>query len=424
MKQFQKYIILWGTQSISQLGSSMTGFVLTLWAYSQTHSAFAVSLMTFCNYVPYIILSLFAGSFVDRHSKKAIMLIADSVAAVGTIAVLCLTIAGRMEIRHIYLVNAVVGCSSAFQQPASSVAVFKLVPEEKLEMVSGMNSFSMNLVTIASPVLAAFCYGVFGMGSVLLIDIISFMAAFLVLLFLIKLEEDKATDQKTSVFSGTVQGWQFLWKNKGFLVMMLTMAALNFFSRLTYENILSPMILARSGENDMVLGLVNAAMGAGGIAGGVLVTMKKETKNRVRMMYGSAAVSFLLGDILMSIGRNGILWSIAGMAASLPVPFIMAANNVIMYAKVPQEMQGRVFAVRNAIQYSTIPIGILLGGVLADYVFEPFMRSGAPLVHILEKLVGAGNGSGMACMFLCTGMFGFIISCVSYKNKDIQALNE
>lgn len=112
------------------------------------------------------------------------------------------------------------------------------------------------------------------------------------------------------------------------------------------------------------------------------------------------------------------------MAASLPVPFIMAANNVIMYAKVPQEMQGRVFAVRNAIQYSTIPIGILLGGVLADYVFEPFMRSGAPPVHILEKLVGAGNGSGMACMFLCTGMFGFIISCVSYKNKDIQALNE
>ena len=206
--------------------------------------------------------------------------------------------------------------------------------------------------------------------------------------------------------------------------MMLTMAAINFFSRLTYENILSPMILARSGENNMVLGLVNAAMGIGGIAGGIIVTMKKETKNRVRMMYGSAALSFLLGDILMAVGRNGIFWSVAGIAASLPIPFIMAANNVIMYSKVPQQMQGRVFAVRNAIQYSTIPIGILLGGVLADYVFEPFMMSGAPIVSILEKLVGIGAGSGMACMFLCTGTLGFIISCVSYKNKDIQALNE
>jgi MFS transporter, DHA3 family, macrolide efflux protein len=132
MKQFQKYIILWVTQSISQLGSSMTGFVLTLWAYGQTHSALAVSLMTFCNYVPYIIMSLFAGSFVDRHSKNAVMLIADSMAAVGTMAVLLLMISGKMEIWHIYLVNAVVGCSNAFQQPASAVAVFKLVPEEKL----------------------------------------------------------------------------------------------------------------------------------------------------------------------------------------------------------------------------------------------------------------------------------------------------
>ena len=134
--------------------------------------------------------------------------IADSLAAFGTMAVLCLTIAGRLEIWHIYLVNAIVGCSNAFQQPASSVAVFRLVPEEKLEVVSGMNSFSMNLVTIASPVFAAFCYGVFGMGSVLLIDIVSFMAAFLVLLFLIKIEEEKDTVQKTSLFSGTTQGWQ------------------------------------------------------------------------------------------------------------------------------------------------------------------------------------------------------------------------
>lgn len=206
--------------------------------------------------------------------------------------------------------------------------------------------------------------------------------------------------------------------------MMLTMAAINFFSRLTYENILSPMILARSGENNMVLGLVNAAMGAGGILGGILVTLKKKTTNKVRMMYGSAALSFLFGDLLMAVGRNGIFWSIAGIAASLPIPFIMAANNVIMYSKVPQEMQGRVFAVRNAIQHGTIPVGILLGGVLADYVFEPFMMSQAPMVSILKKVVGAGNGSGMACMFLCTGLLGFLISCASYKNKEIQALNE
>lgn len=74
--------------------------------------------------------------------------------------------------------------------------------------------------------------------------------------------------------------------------------------------------------------------------------------------------------------------------------------------------------------YGSVALSFLLGGVLADYVFEPFMMSGAPIVPVLGKLVGTGAGNGMACMFLCTGMLGFMISCVSYKNKDIQVLNE
>lgn len=66
---------------MSGLGSSMTGFALVLWAYGQSRSALSISLISFCNYVPYIILSIFAGSFVDSHRKKTIMLISDSIAA-------------------------------------------------------------------------------------------------------------------------------------------------------------------------------------------------------------------------------------------------------------------------------------------------------------------------------------------------------
>lgn len=206
-------------------------------------------------------------------------------------------------------------------------------------------------------------------------------------------------------------------------MIMLTMALINFFSRLTYENILSPMILARSGDNSVVLGVVNAAMGIGGIVGGMIVSVKKPSKRNARMMYMAAALSFLLGDMMMAVGRNGIAWAVAGVAASLPIPFIMAGNNVIMYSRVPEEMQGRVFSVRNAIQFSTIPFGILLGGFLADYVFEPFMQSGGFLADKFRFLVGTGSGSGMALMFLCTGTIGFIVSCVAYSNKRIRELD-
>ncbi len=420
---FKKYIAFWLSQSVSQLGSAMTGFALILWVYTQKHSAMTVSLLSFCSYVPYLLVSFFAGAFVDRHSKKGIMLAADSVAALGTFVIMGLLFFGRLRIGHICLINAVTGCMNAFQSPAASVAIGKLVPRDKLANVSGMNSFSMNLTAVLTPVLAGALFACSGLTAILLLDLCSFGIAFFVLLMVIRIPEQDGTEEtRQSVFAGCWEGLRFLRRNTGILRIVFTMALLNFFSRLTYENILSPMILSRSGDSSMALGMVNAVMGIGGIAGGVWVSAGKLSKDRMKMIYGSAAFSFLLGDVLMGLGKNAVVWSIAGLAASFPIPFINAGQNVILYQKVPGQMQGRVFAVRNAIQYSTVPVGILLGGFLADYVFEPFMQGDTAVASFLRLLVGAGEGSGMAVMFLCTGILGFLFSVLSYRNKEIQAM--
>ena len=422
MDNFKKYIVLWVSQSISQLGSAMTAFALILWTYEQTQSALAVSIMSFCDFVPYVLLSLFVGAFVDRRSKKAVMLAADSIAALASLLILALSMTGRLGTAHIYIFNAVVGATTAFQMPASSVAVAKMVPKDKLTNVSGMNSFSGNLIVVFSPMLAAALFSAGGIPLILLFDLLSFAVAFCVLLFLIHIPEQITNEKFTSPFAGIAVGFRFLKSETGLLHMILTMAAINFFSRLTYENILSPMILARSASDNLALGIVNACMGAGGIIGGLLVSVKKESRKKANVMYIAAAASFLLGDITMAMGRNVFFWSLAAFAASLPIPFILAEQNVILYKKIPERIQGRVFAVRNAIQCSTIPFGILLGGYLADYVFEPFMRAETGLASFLQILVGSGAGSGMAVMFLCTGVCGFAMSMLSLRSKGIQKL--
>lgn len=420
---FKKYIIFWLSQSVSQLGSQMTGFALILWAYTKNNSALTVSLMSFCSYVPYIIVSLFAGAFVDSHSKKKIMLAADTIAAVCSAGVLLLYLSEGLQVWHIYLVNCIIGFMNAFQAPASAVAIGRIVPKEKLANASGMNSFSSNLTSVLTPVIAAFLFAMSGLRFILVIDLCSFIFAFLVLLLVISIPEtDDGNKQGQSMFAGCREGFSFLRQNRGIFVIIQTMALLNFFSRLTYENILSPMILSRSGNDSTVLGVVNAVMGIGGIIGGIIVSAGKLSKDNIKMIYVSAAISFLLGDLLMGIGHNALVWSVAGLAASLPIPFINAGQNVILYKKVPDAMQGRVFAVRNAIQYSTIPIGILLGGFLADYVFEPYMMQNNPVTSFLHILVGNGKGSGMAVMFLCTGVCGSIFSYLSYRRKEIQKL--
>ena len=423
MKQpsFKRYIVFWLSQSVSQLGSSMTSFALILWAYGRTSSAMSVSLMSFCRYLPYILVSLFAGAFVDTHRKKSIMLVSDAIAAAGSLTVFLCGAAGVLDIWQIYAVNLVIGFMNSVQSPAMSVAVGRMVPKERLGQVSGMNSFSGNLITIFSPAIASAVYAFGGLNTVILADLCSFLFAFLVLLLFIHVPEEGERKNRLSPLQGCADGFRFLRAHRGLWTIALTMWVINFLSRLTYENILSPMLIARTGGNAAV-GVVNAVLGVGGVVGGLVVSTGKLPKDNVKLIYFSTAFSFLAGDMLMALGQNTFVWALAAVAASVPIPFLNAGQNVILYQNIPTEMQGRVFAVRNAIQYSSIPVGILLGGFLADSVFEPFMASESALAGALHRLVGYGSGSGMAVMFLCTSVCGALFSILCYRSKGMDEL--
>lgn len=128
--KFSNFILFWLSQSVSDLGSSMTAFSLIIWAYTKTNSAMAVSFMTFFSYLSYIIVSVFAGPFIDNHKKKSIMLLCDLGAAICTVVVLILVLSGKLMIYHIYIVNFIIGLMNSFQSPAESVAVGLLVDDD------------------------------------------------------------------------------------------------------------------------------------------------------------------------------------------------------------------------------------------------------------------------------------------------------
>lgn len=409
---YKRYIVFWFSQTLSQLGSSMTGFALILWVYMARGTVMTVSLMAFFRYVPYVLASLFAGTFVDRHRKKWIMLVSDGVAAACSVGILLLHARGALQIEAIYLVNGVIGFASAFQEPAFAVAVGKAVPKEKMAQVSGLNAFSGNLVAVLSPVWAASLYAMGGLWLILTIDLASFLLAFLTLLLVLRIPEEPTRGaSRPSALAGCTEGFRDLLRHRDILAVILTMALLNFLSRLTYENILSPMILARSANDSAALGMVNAAMGIGGILGGIVVATGR-VRVGAKMIYACATASFLLGDLTMALGRDAAAWTMAGLFASFSTPFIDAGQAVMLYQSVPVDKQGRIFAARNAIQFCSIPAGILLGGFLADRVFEPYMRTQGELARFLCLLVGEGAGSGMAVMFLCSGILGALVSVI------------
>lgn len=423
MNKTKNYLIFWISQTVSQLGSSMTSYALIIWAYMQTKSVLSTALMTFFSFAPKALVSIFAGGFVDKYSKKKIIMVTDSISAICSLAVCLLFFFGEMQIWYIYIINIVLGFMEALQSPASSVAFGMIVPKDKYEKASGLYSISDNLITVVYAMFAAALMSFWGISSVLLFDIGTYIFAFFTMMFFVKIPNNKSEEKdRRGIFEGFKDGVKYLKENKGVYYIIICMTLLSFLSRLTYENILTPMIFARSNDNFAVLGIVTSIIGFSGIIGGFIITIMKMPKNKVKMLFYSAAFSFLFGDILMGLGQNIWVWGIAAVAASLPIPFVFAAQSVLIYSNVPVTMQGRVFAAKNAARYTAIPIAIILGGVLADSVFMPFMDGNSIISEKLRMLVGNTAGSGMGVMFLCTGILGFTSCIILSSNKYVKNL--
>ena len=422
MKNKTNYMLFWLSQAISELGSMMTSYALIIWVYRQSRSVMQVSLLTFFTFAPKAVTSFFIGRFIDCHDKKKIIMITDTASAVCSLIVCVLLYTQQMSLIYIYMVNIVLGIMEAIQSPASSVVFGLIVPEDKYEKISGLCSISENASVILYPMLASAMMGFFGIPSVLIFDIATFLFAIIIMFVCIHIPEGSSEEKEEGMFDGFFGGVQFLKDNKGIFYILICMTLMNFLSRLSYENILSPMILARSHDNEMVLGIVTSFIGAGGIVGGILVSTLKMPKNKVKMLFYSAAISFVWGDLLMALGQNVYVWSIAAIAASLPIPFTMAAQSVLIYTNVKKEVLGRVFAVKNAMKFIAIPLGILLGGALSEYCFEPFVAGGSTFSSFMIRLLGDTEGTGMAIMFLCTGITGFISCMLLSRSKRLKEL--
>lgn len=171
INELHTFLLLWITQSFSQLGSSMTNFALVIWSYQQQGSALSTSLLTVCSYAPYVLLSIFAGALTDRWDKRITMLVSDCLAALCTVSVLVLLMTGNLQIWHLYVVNTLNGLMNTVQQPASDVAISLLTPQKYYQKVSGLRSLSNSLVTILTPVFATALLSFTSLQAVILFEI-------------------------------------------------------------------------------------------------------------------------------------------------------------------------------------------------------------------------------------------------------------
>ena len=404
------FYLLWVTQSMSQLGSTMTGFALTLWLYEKTGSALSTAMLTICTYLPYVLMSIFAGAITDRFDKKKTMLACDTFAAACTVLVLVLYKTDLLCVWHLYAINGVSGLMNTVQQPASEVAYTLVVRKEQYQRISGLQSLSRSLISIGSPLMAAAVYGAAGLGAVIILDLVSFSVAFMTLACAIQIPAVRAgTETEENVLMLARRGLQFLKENLLILHVILFMAGVNLIAS-AFDAVLPALVIPRCGKS--VLGIVTSCSGIAMVLGSLLVTIMKKPRDRVRVIYQTMLFSLGIENFVLALTRNPIWWCAGQVVGWILVPVMSANENVIIRNSVPVDLQGRVYACRNTLQFFTIPIGLALGGFLVDEICEPFMAV-QPSSSLPSLLFGSGKGSGAALMMFVLGISGSLF-CLTY----------
>ena len=423
-KELRSFLLLWSSQTVSALGTAMTNYALIIWVYGQKGTASSLTMLTLCSFLPTILFRFIAGTLADRWNKKHIMLLSDLAAACGTVTVFALYSCSALRIGHLYLINALLSFMNAVQAPASFVATSLLVPKEHYTQVGGLQGFSSSAVSILAPALGGCLLAFGGMKVVLLCDLISFSIAFLVLLFFIRIPEIERAEEKSgrSFFKSCLDGIRYLREHVALLRMTLFFAIINFLAKLGNDGMISPFVLARTGNDQQVLGLVQSAVALGLLVGSLIVTTMKPAKNKAKMVFIACAFLFA-GNVAQSLTVLPVIWCVAAFATYATAAVMNANLTAIMREQVPPEMQGRVFSAKDTLQNCTIPLALFLGGVLADHVMEPLMAADSPMQRALSVLFGSGSGSGIAVMFFVVGVLGIVISLSRLRRPIYKDLN-
>ncbi len=390
-------------QMISLCGSHLTSFVLGLWVYQQTRSATKFSLIAFFAMVPEIALAPLAGALVDRCNRRWVLIGGNTGAAVCTLFLVVLALENQLAVWPIYLAVAVSSAFQAVQYPALSSSIPLWVPERQLSRANALMELGNAIAMIVAPAVAALLLRGIGFRGIFVVDALTFavvIGTLAVSHFPVYQPSQQEHVSRPSLLKETLRGWHYIQGRRDLLALLILFALTNFAIGIV-QVLLPPLVLSFSSA--LGLGIVMSFAGAGAVVGSLLVSILGAARRKVRTILLLALVQ---GSVLfLGVLRPGVpLVAGAAFVFSFCAPIIIASSQTIWQTEVEQEMQGRAFAIRKFIAWSSLPIAYLIAGPLADRVFEPLLGPAGSLADTIGALIGTGAGRGIALFFIVLGL--------------------
>lgn len=413
------FVLIWLGQVVSILGSELTSFALSVWVYQRTNSITQSALVTLCIVVPGILVAPFAGALVDRWPRRWSMLLSDVGAALCTLVLAVLFLTGNLQIWHIYVATAISSAFGAFNWPAFMATTTLLVSKQNLVRANGLVQLGQGIARITAPLLAATLVSRIDVTGVMLIDFGTFLfaAVTLMIAFIPKPPVSAAgAAARGSLLQEASVGWTYITQRPGLLSLLVLFAAANFYIG-QVQVLITPVVL--SFASVQTLGTVLTIAGSGLLVGSIVIGVWGGPKRRIN---GILAFGLLQGFALF---LGGLQASVPLIAASaflflFTSPIILGCSQAIWQSKIPADIQGRVFAVRQMIALSTTPLAYLLAGPISDYVFNPLLVEGGPLAGSIGQIIGVGPTRGTGLFLSLLGIMAMLLILAGYLYPRVR----
>jgi len=409
-------VALVSAQAATALGSAVTGFGMNVWVYATTGSFALFATLAVVAALPALALAPVAGVVVDRVSRRTVLLACQGGGAVLLAVTLAVSLADVLTPVLVGVLWCGMSVISAFSWSAVAASLTGLATAEQRPRVNGLAETLMGVVTVGSPVLGAVLYELVGISGIAAFDLASFLVC-VGLLLVLRFPEQVARAAAGSVLAtfraDLAAAWRFLVERRDLVRLLVFFVVVNI-GLAIFTVLYSPYLLSFAGPG--LLGVLLSVAGAGTVLGGMLYTATGGPKSKESGVLAGAA---LAGVCMAAFGLLRVDVALAAVCFlyGASVPLLNASSQTIWQARVPPELQGRVFSLRRMIAWGFNPFSIALSVPLAEALFAPLTADGGPAA----SLWGTGPAGAFGLTATFCGVLCVAVAAVTAATGGLKA---
>ena len=371
-------------QTISLFGSSLVQYAIVWYITLTTSSGKMLTISTLCGFLPQILISLFAGVWIDRYDRKTMIMLSDSAIAVSTLLLAIAFLSGHKSVWLLFAALVVRSAGTGIQTPAVNAMIPQIVPQSHFMKINGINSTQSSMMMFLSPAASGAILSVAPLEATLFIDVLTAVIGVgITATIRVRSYERRITPGNTGL-KEIKDGFRYLKKNRFIKRLLLFQITILFL--VSPSAFLTPLMVSRTfGREVWRLTASEMTYSLGMVLGGILIASWGGFKKRMNTTMAAGAI---YGLIMIGLGNAGVflLYLLLNTAIGVASPCYNAPITVTIQEKVSPGMQGRIFSFMQIATSCALPFGMVVFGPLADVMPVQRLFNAAGLMILILSL--------------------------------------